>query len=108
MKKILIGAAALVAGIIAFSVLPANGEASKGASQPWVIMRIAQSETNIVNVISSNITAKLATELDSGVSRARQVLSDPTNTNAVEEAISIMLQAADSTAEAMFNIGCIL
>ena len=102
MKSIIVGMAAVAACvIIGVIAIPANGEVSKGASQPWVQMKIAQSETNTLNTVSSNYFTKAEAEayIAQGALQARQIILASDDSNSVMRASAILIQSATPAAE---------
>mgnify|MGYP006931931508 CR=1 FL=1 len=97
--------AALCIGVVAavaISAIVAFG-AGEGASQKWVALKIAQSETNILTQVDKKL-ADLASQLTSAIEANMAILADTSNTNRVEQAISNGRVAAGPLVDSLFTL----
>ena len=102
-----IALAAAVAGIVGAFVALGDGQASapktddtsgRGATQKWVLMKIAESETNTLAKVDEKM-ATLSEQVMSTIAANADILADTSNTNAVKEATQNCLMAASSLAD---------
>ena len=103
--------AAAVAGIVGAFVALGDGQSSvskpddtsgRGATQKWVLMKIAESETNTMAKVDAKLNTLVA-QLDSTIEANMALLKDETNTNAVQQATQNCLMSASPVAEYIIN-----
>lgn len=91
-----VAAAAAVSALVAFG-------AGEGASQKWVAMKIAQSETNTLAQVDKKL-AELSSQLSSAIEANMAILADTNNTNRVEQAIANGRVAAEPLVNYLFSL----
>lgn len=101
MKKVNILCAGLAAAI-AVSAYVAFG-AGEGASQKWVELKIAQSETNTLAQVDKKL-AELSSQLTSAIEANMVILADTNNINRVEQAITNGRVAAEPLINYLFSL----
>lgn len=106
-----IALAASVAGLVGAFVAFGDGQASasktddtsgRGATQKWVLMKIAESETNTMAKVDAKLNTLVA-QLDSTIEANMTLLKDETNTNAVRQATQNCIMSASPVADYILN-----
>ena len=103
--------AAAVAGLVCAFVALGDGQTSasktedtsgRGATQKWVLMRIAESETNTMAKVDAKLNT-LSEQLMSAISANDKILADESNTNSVQEATQNCLMSASEISNYLSN-----
>ena len=106
-----IALATAVVGLVVAFVAFGDGQTSaskkddtggRGATQKWVNMRIAQSESNTLARVDEKM-ATLSEQVMSTIAANADILADTSNTNAVKEATQNCLMSASSLANYLMD-----
>ena len=106
-----IALATAVAGLVGAFVAFGDGQASasksddmsgRGATQKWVLMKIAESETNTMAKVDAKLNT-LSEQLMSAISANDKILADESNTNSVQEATQNCLMSASAISTYILN-----